>query len=102
MTRTYWQKLNDLIRKYAHSHAMSHHLQEFGKELGRNNQAIPKEQVIKLLTHSKTNDLDYLMDSLIKGHHVGLKDWRIKLLNEERKARLEKERQYKPDKSLTR
>ena len=102
MTQTYWKKLHDLIRKYAHSHAMSHHLQELGKELGRNNQAIPKEQVLKLLTHCKVNDLDYLVDSLLKGHHEGLKDWRVKLLNEERKVRLEREQQFEKDKSLTR
>ncbi|GEM_PF-5801088 len=100
MTNSYWKKLNDLVRKYSHSHAMSYHLKEFGKELGRNNQPIPKDRVVQLLVYCKINDLDYLFSSLLDGHHEGLKEWRVQVLNAERKARLEKEKQLSKARQL--
>ncbi len=88
MTRSYWQKLQDLIRNYAHSHAMYHHMRELGKELGRNNQAIPKDQVKNQLALCKINDVDYILTGLFRGHHEGLTQWRKTILQEQRQARI--------------
>lgn len=91
MTQTYWQKLQDIVRKKAYDHAMYHYLKDLGEELGRNNQPIPKDKVVDYLKGCKVNNIDYLITGLFRGHHEGLKQWRIELLNADRQSRLQQQ-----------
>jgi len=91
MTQSYWQKLQDLVRKKAYDHAMYHYLKDLGEELGRNNQSIPKDKVVNYLRDCKVENIDYLLTGLFRGHHEGLKQWRVELLNADRQARLKNE-----------
>lgn len=83
------QKIQDLARRKMHSHAMYNHMLELGKTLGRDNLKIPEDRVRNILMGCNINDLDYVLSGLFRGHQLGLEQWRIKILNVERKARLE-------------
>lgn len=88
MSRNYWQKFQDLLRQKAHRHAMYHNMQAFGKELGKSNQAIPKERIRDQLILCDFEDVDYILDGLFRGHQEGQKEWRKIILQEQLSKRV--------------